>query len=79
MSEALHLAREMAFSSAEALALHRWGMLESRGGNEDPARARLEQSRAIYHRLGARKDVEQIDQSLDTLLPPPRTPRVLLR
>ncbi len=69
IEEAVDLGRQMTFPAGEALALHRWGTLESLAGNLERAHSYLLQARAIYHRLGAREDVERIDETLEQLRP----------
>jgi class 3 adenylate cyclase/tetratricopeptide (TPR) repeat protein len=53
----VRLARPMPYPYAEALALAAWG-------SEDGSRERLEEALAIFRRLGARKDVEEIERRL---------------
>jgi tetratricopeptide (TPR) repeat protein len=59
----LALTRQMPYPYAEARLLHAYGLLHARTGEMDAARQTLRQARAIFARLGARKDVELVEQA----------------
>jgi tetratricopeptide (TPR) repeat protein len=67
LEEGLALARAMPYPYAEALLLHTYGRLHIQRGEGAEARERLEAALASFRRLGARKDVEQVEQLLSTL------------
>jgi hypothetical protein len=63
----------MLYPYAEARLLHVYGEMHARKGEPEPARERLEAALAIFRRLGARKDVERVEQVLSALRnAPPR-------
>ncbi len=51
----------------EARVLDTYRLLDTRAGAVGPARERMEAALALYKRLGARKDVERIEQELASL------------
>jgi hypothetical protein len=63
----LTLAERMPYPYAEARLLHVYGEMHARKGEREAARERLEAALAIFRRLGARKDVERVEQALATL------------
>jgi tetratricopeptide (TPR) repeat protein len=64
LHEGVSLAREMPNPYAEARLLQVYGALLARRGEAEPACARLEEALAIFQRLGARKDSEQVERDL---------------
>jgi hypothetical protein len=56
------LARSMPYPYAEGRLLHVYGELHVAKGEPVPARERLEAALALFQRLGARKDVERVEQ-----------------
>jgi tetratricopeptide (TPR) repeat protein len=64
LQKAFDLAREMSFLPGQAHALFRWGVVESRRGNDEAARSYLRAARDIYQRMGARKGVDMVDEAL---------------
>jgi tetratricopeptide (TPR) repeat protein len=70
LEEGLSLARHIGYPYGEARLLHAYGQLHAEAGETDPARKQLEAALAIFHRLGARKDIEQTEQLLATHLHP---------
>jgi tetratricopeptide (TPR) repeat protein len=64
LEEGLTLARRMPYPYAEGRLLHVYGDLHVQKGEPEPARVRLEAALAIFRRLGARKDVERVEQAL---------------
>jgi tetratricopeptide (TPR) repeat protein len=73
LEEGLALTRRMPYPYAEAHLLHVYGEMHAQKGEAEPARERLEAALAIFQRLGARKDVERVEQALSTL--PSGSPR----
>jgi tetratricopeptide (TPR) repeat protein len=67
LEEGLALARSMPYPYAEARFLHVYGEVYLQKGEPAPARERLEAALAIFRRLGARKDIERVEQDLATL------------
>jgi tetratricopeptide (TPR) repeat protein len=67
LDEGLALARATPYPYAEALLLHAYGRLHIERGEGAEARERLEAALASFRRLGARKDVEQVEQLLSAL------------
>src|SRR5436190_8651503 len=63
----------MPYPYAAARLLHVYGEMHAQKRELEPARERLEAALAIFRRLGARKDVERVEQALATLpnAPPP--------
>ena len=70
LEEGLTLARSMPYPYAEARLLHVYGEMHVQKGELEPARKRLEAALAIFRRLDARKDVEQVECALADLQPP---------
>jgi tetratricopeptide (TPR) repeat protein len=68
LEEGLALARGMPYPYAEARLLHVSGALHAQKGEPEPAHQRLEEALAIFRRLGARKDVERVEQATAELL-----------
>ena len=66
LEEGLALARRMPYPYAEACLLHVSGALHAQKGEPEPACERLEAALEIFRRLGARKDVESVEQALAT-------------
>jgi hypothetical protein len=64
--EGLSLARRMPYPYAEARLLHVYGEMHAQKGEPKLARERLEAALAIFRRLGARKDAEQVERALVT-------------
>jgi hypothetical protein len=60
----LALTREIGLPYIEAQLLHDYGQLDLKRGNNQQARTRLEAALAIFQRLGARPDVEVVEQAL---------------
>jgi tetratricopeptide (TPR) repeat protein len=67
LDEGLALARSMPYPYAEARLLYLDGLFRTHQGEGGPARERLEAARAIFRRLGARKDIEHTEQLVSTL------------
>jgi hypothetical protein len=67
LDEALSLARSMPYPYGEGRLLHVYSLMHVHKGQSGPARERLEAALAIFRRLGARKDVEHVEQALATL------------
>jgi tetratricopeptide (TPR) repeat protein len=67
MAEGLALARAMPYPYAEGRLLHAYGTLHLQVHERAPARECLEAALAIFRRLGARKESEQIEQILAAL------------
>jgi hypothetical protein len=67
LEEGLALARAMPYPYAEGRLLHLYGAMHTRKSAPAPARERLEAALAIFRRLGARKDAEQVEQTLAAL------------
>ena len=61
------LARGMPYPYAEARLLHVYGLLHAEQGEPEPARERQEAALAIFRRLGARKDIERVEQDIAAL------------
>jgi tetratricopeptide (TPR) repeat protein/transcriptional regulator with XRE-family HTH domain len=68
--EGVGLAREMPNPYAEARLLQVYGTLLARRGEVEPACGRFQEALAIFQRLGARKDSEQVRQDLAALQRP---------
>jgi tetratricopeptide (TPR) repeat protein len=64
LQEGIALARAMPCPYAEARLLQIYGRLDVERGAPEPARKRLDAALAIFRRLGARKDVEWVEQVL---------------
>jgi hypothetical protein len=69
--EGLELARAMPYPYAEGRLLHVDGQMQAAQGATDRAHARYQEARAIFRRLGARKEGERTEQMLATLTPSP--------
>jgi tetratricopeptide (TPR) repeat protein/transcriptional regulator with XRE-family HTH domain len=67
LQEGLTLAREAHYPQAEGRLLHVYGLLGARRGEPGLARERLVAALAIFRRLGARKDIEQVEHELAIL------------
>jgi len=67
LDEALALARAMPYPHMEARILHACGALLFQKGERRLARLRMEEALAIFHRLGAKKDMERTEQALHDL------------
>jgi hypothetical protein len=67
MEEGLALARSLPYPHAEGRLLHLYGALHVQYREPEPARLRLEAARAIFQRLGARKDLERTEALLARL------------
>jgi tetratricopeptide (TPR) repeat protein/transcriptional regulator with XRE-family HTH domain len=67
LEEGLELARAMPYPYAEGRLLHVYGELHLHKGEQGQARERLEEALAIFQRLGARKDTEQVERDLSGL------------
>jgi tetratricopeptide (TPR) repeat protein len=67
LEEGLALADAMPYPYAQARLLHTYGDLLAREGEPVQARERLEAALAIFQRLGARKDAEQVGRLLASL------------
>src|SRR5438067_13468294 len=57
----------MSYPYAEASLLHVYGALHAQEGEPEPAREWWEAALAIFRRLGARKDAEQVEQAITAL------------
>jgi tetratricopeptide (TPR) repeat protein len=64
LEEALSLAYEVGDPYRHARLLHAYGQMHVAKGEPGPARQRLEAALAIFRRLGARKDAEQVERAL---------------
>jgi tetratricopeptide (TPR) repeat protein len=64
LEEGLSLARSMPYPYAEARLLHLAGKLCIHLGQSETARERLARALAVFQRLGARKDIEQVERDL---------------
>jgi transposase len=67
LGEGLALAREMPYPYVEARLLQLNGLLHLQQSEPEGARERLEAARAIFARLGARRDLERVKQALVAL------------
>jgi tetratricopeptide (TPR) repeat protein len=67
LEEGLALAGAMPYPYGESRLLHVYGQLHARRGDIRAARERLEAALAIFRQLGARKDVERVEQLLTPL------------
>ena len=67
LEEGLSLARGLPYPYAEARLLHLYASMHIQQGEPEPARERLQAALDIFQRLGARKDVEQVEQALAPL------------
>jgi hypothetical protein len=67
LEEGLSLARSMSYPYAEGRLLQVYGEMHEVKGGPEPARERLEAALAIFRRLGARKDIERVEQTLGTM------------
>jgi tetratricopeptide (TPR) repeat protein len=64
LEEGLELARVMPYPYMEGRLLQVYGRMHARTGEPHLARERLEAALAIFRRLGARKDIEQVEQAV---------------
>jgi len=62
--EALTLAHAMPYPYGEARAAHAYGLLHVHRGEPAAARERLEAALAILQQLGARKEIEKVEQAM---------------
>jgi tetratricopeptide (TPR) repeat protein len=69
LEEGLELARGMPYPYAEGRLLHAYGQMHAEQVEPNQARKRLEEARAIFGRLGARKDAERVAQAMADLAP----------
>jgi tetratricopeptide (TPR) repeat protein/transcriptional regulator with XRE-family HTH domain len=67
LDEAIGIARRLPYPYQEARLLSVYGQMHAQQGAASPARECLEAALAIFRRLGARVDVERIEQALTTL------------
>lgn len=67
LAEALALATAMRCPWAEARLLHAYGDLHARQGQPDSAHERWAAALAIFQHLGARKEIERIEQDIRNL------------
>jgi class 3 adenylate cyclase/tetratricopeptide (TPR) repeat protein len=67
LDEALELAQAMPHPYAEARIAYQDGVMQRRRGEHEQARGQLQGALAIFHRLGASKDVERTEQVLTEL------------
>jgi tetratricopeptide (TPR) repeat protein/transcriptional regulator with XRE-family HTH domain len=67
LEEGISLARGMPYPYAEGRLLHVQGRLHLQSGEPEIAQARLEAALAIFRRLGARHDAEQVEQAISGL------------
>jgi hypothetical protein len=67
LEEGLTLARGMPHPYAEARLLHLYGALHMQKGEPEQVRARLEGARAIFRRIGARRDIERVEHEMAAL------------
>jgi tetratricopeptide (TPR) repeat protein len=67
VEEGLCLARSMPYPYMEARTLQVYGHLHHERGAPQQAREKLEAALAIFRRLGARKDSEQVEQELASI------------
>jgi tetratricopeptide (TPR) repeat protein/transcriptional regulator with XRE-family HTH domain len=72
VEEGLALARRMPQPYAEGRLLHLYGLLYVQKGERRPAREHLETAQAIFQQLGARKDIERVQQDLAAPYAPKR-------
>jgi tetratricopeptide (TPR) repeat protein len=64
LEEGVAMAHDMPYPYAEGRLLQVYGDLHLQKGERELARERLEAALAIFRRLGARKDVEEVEQKL---------------
>jgi hypothetical protein len=64
LEEGIALARSMPYPYAEAWLLHLSGRLHVQVRKPETARERLTTALTIFQRLGARKDIEQVERDL---------------
>jgi tetratricopeptide (TPR) repeat protein len=67
LEEGIALAHSLPYPYMEARSLWVYGLMHLQKGEPEPARERLEAALAIFRRLGARKDAEQVDRDLASL------------
>lgn len=64
LDEGLTLTRSMPYPYAEARLLEAYGALHMRRGEPEPARQQMKAARAVFERLGARRDADRVAESL---------------
>jgi uncharacterized protein HemY len=69
VEEGVALARSMPYPYAEARLMHLAGRLHAQVGKPEAARQRLAAALTIFQRLGARKDIEQVEHDLAAYAP----------
>jgi tetratricopeptide (TPR) repeat protein/transcriptional regulator with XRE-family HTH domain len=67
LEEGLRLAHSIPHPYAEGRLLHVYGAMHVQKADPAPARERLEAALTIFRRLGARKDVERVEQEIGAL------------
>ena len=67
LEEGLSLARAMPYAQGEGRLLKVYGQLHLARGEPAAARVRLEEAHTIFRRLGARRDLEHVEQLLAAL------------
>jgi tetratricopeptide (TPR) repeat protein len=70
LDEGVALARSMPYPYAEARLLHVYGAMHLQKGEPEPARERLEAALTVFRRLGARREVERVEQAIAGLSAP---------
>jgi transcriptional regulator with XRE-family HTH domain/tetratricopeptide (TPR) repeat protein len=69
LEEGLSLTRNMPYPHGEARLLQVYALLHRERDEATAARARLDEALAIFQRLGARKDLERVQQDISNLHP----------
>jgi tetratricopeptide (TPR) repeat protein len=64
LAEGVELARSLPYPYAEARMLFEEGVMRMRRGQVEPGRDRLMEARAIFRRLGARRDIKLTEEQL---------------
>jgi tetratricopeptide (TPR) repeat protein len=64
LEEGIMMARSMPCPYAEGRLLHVYGEMHVQQGEREPAQERLEAALAIFRRLGARNDAEQVEHAM---------------
>jgi tetratricopeptide (TPR) repeat protein len=64
LDEGLDATQKMPYPYAEAHLLRLWGEMHLQKGGLEAARERLEAALALYRQLGARKDIQQVEQAV---------------
>jgi hypothetical protein len=62
------MTRHIRYPYAEGRLLHVYGLLHAQRNEPEVAQERLAAALAIFGRLGARRDADQVEQTLTTLL-----------